>query len=85
MRSPVKLYQLNNKEVKVRGKESRRHKNTPTKNKKGPIGVSYQKDKKVRERAAKRRTEGLKLKVKELRVVNGKHANLELLDENENR
>ena len=84
MRSHVKLYQLNNKEGEVKGKESRRHKNTPAKNKKGPIGASYQKDKKVRERAAKRRTESLKLKVKELRVVTGKHAKLELFDEDEN-
>ena len=83
MRLPVKLYQLKSKEVKVRGKDSRRHKNTPTKNKKGPIGVSYQMDKKVRERAAKR-TERLKLKVKVLRVVTGKHVKLELLDEDEN-
>ena len=84
MRLPIKLYQLKSKEVKVRGKDSRRHKNTPTKNKKGPIGVNYQKDKKVRERAAKRRTERLKLKVKELRVVTGKYAKLELFDEDEN-
>ena len=68
----------------MRGKESRRHKNTPTKNKKGPIGFIYQKDKKVREKAVNRRTEWLKLKMKELRVVTEEHAKLVLFDEDEN-
>lgn len=84
MRLPVKFYNLNNKEVKVRGKESRRHKNMPTKNKKETIGVSYQKYKKLRERVVKRRTERLYLKVKELRVVTGRHKKLELFDEDDN-
>ena len=70
--------------MKVRGKEPRRDKNTPIKNKKGPIGVSYQKHKKLKEGAVNRRTGGLKLKVKELRVFAGKHAKLELFDEDEN-
>ena len=82
--SPVKLYEFNRKKVKVRGKEPRRGKNTPTKNKKGPIGVSYQNHKKLRERVVKTRTGGLKLEVKKLRVFAGKHAKLELFDEDEN-
>lgn len=45
--------------------------NTPRKSKKGPIGVSYQKDKKLRERIVKKRLEGLKLKVEKLTVVTG--------------
>ena len=45
--------------------------NTPRKSKKGPIGVSYPKDKKLRERIVKKRVEGLKLKVEKLTVVIG--------------
>ena len=56
----------------------------PTKNKKGTIGVSYQKYKKLRDRVVKRRTERLYLKVKELRVVTGRHKKLELFDEDDN-
>ena len=83
LRSPDKLHKLNNKESKVRAKESTQHSNTKTKEKKlkGPTDITYQEDEKLRERSVKGRTEGLKLRVKKLRVVTGKHVRLEVFDE----
>ena len=45
MRSPVKLYELNNKEVKVRGKEFWRHKIHPEKARRDLLGLVIQKKK----------------------------------------
>ena len=48
---------------------------------KASTGRMYQEDEKLRELSVKRRMEGLKLKVKELRVVTDKYIKLEVFDE----
>ena len=64
-------------------KEKKRHQNTPTKNAKGEMGVEYQVNPKLRSRAETRRTEGIKLKLTELRTVTGKHCKIMFYDEKE--
>ena len=45
--------------------------------------MRYQEDKNLRQQSVKRRTEGLKLKARKLRVVTGKHVKLEVFDEDD--
>ena len=83
LRSPAKLYAGGAGETFVRQKETKRHR-SPNKIVKH-VGIEYMHTKKNRERAMKRRVEGTKLKVKELRVVTGIHTKLEFYKENDDR
>ena len=82
LRSPAKLYEGGAEETFVRQKEMKRHSRNPNKIAKH-VGIEYMHTKKNRERAMKRRVEGIKLKVKELRVVTGIHTKLEFYKEND--
>ena len=65
LRSPAKLYEGGAEETFVRQKETKRHSKSPNKIVKH-VGIEYMHTKKNRERAMKRRVEGIKVKVKEL-------------------
>ena len=84
LRSPAKLYEGGAEETFVRQKETKRHSRSPNKIVKH-VGIEYMHTKKNRERAMKRRVEGIKLKVKELRVVTAIHTKLAFYKENDDR